>query len=147
MRKNIVLLLVFIHQGHLATLSFFPCSFLWWIFNKMTSNWKLKLNGKERMLSGKILNSLLDYLIGGNLFLLQLGTLYSSFSLTILIDEKRKVAMVIQLSHTTLQQVVYGNLQVLSFDWLCCCWKSSLVFTPSVLSHFISNQFSCLSLE
>lgn len=40
------------------------------------------------MLSGKILNSLLDYLIGGNLFLLQLGTLYSSFSLTILIDEK-----------------------------------------------------------
>lgn len=42
------------------------------------------------MLSGKILNSLLDYLIGGNLFLLQLGTLYSSFSLTILIDEKKK---------------------------------------------------------
>lgn len=73
------------------------------------------------MLSGKILNSLLDYLIGGNLFLLQLGTLYSSFSLTILIDEKRKVAMVIQLSHTTLQQVVYGNLQVLAFDWFCCC--------------------------
>lgn len=75
-RKNIVLLLVWEHQGHLATLSFFfPRSFLWWIFNKMTSKWKPKLNGKERMLSGKILNSLLDYLIGGDLFLLLLGTL------------------------------------------------------------------------
>lgn len=41
------------------------------------------------MLSGKILSSLLDYLIGENLFLLLLGTLLSSFSLTLLIDEKK----------------------------------------------------------
>ena len=41
------------------------------------------------MLSGKILSSLLDYLIGENLFLPLLGTLSSSFSLTLLIDEKK----------------------------------------------------------
>lgn len=88
-RKNIVLLFVLETQEHLATLSFFPHSFLWWIFNKMTSKWKPKLNGKERMLSGKILNSLLDYLIGENLFLPLLGSLSSSFSLTILIEKEK----------------------------------------------------------
>lgn len=41
----------------------------------MTFKWKLKLNGEERILSGETLNSLLDYLIGGNLFLQLLGAL------------------------------------------------------------------------
>lgn len=40
------------------------------------------------MLSGKILSSLLDYLIGGDLFLWLLGTLYSTFFVMILIGER-----------------------------------------------------------
>jgi hypothetical protein len=65
------------------------------------------------MLSGKILHSLLGYLTGGNLFLRLLGTLQSTNFVAILLDER---SIVPRLPHSTLQQIIEGNSQVLAFD-------------------------------
>ena len=64
------------------------------------------------MLSGKILNSLLDYLIGENLFLPLLGSLSSSFSLTILI-EKEDTEYHIDLCKGDFQQLTIEIIQLM----------------------------------
>lgn len=104
----------------------------------MTSKWKPKLNGKERMLSGKILNSLLDYLIGGNLFLLLLGAIVKlPFNNT----NWGKKWLLSYSCHAIPSrksfQGVHGHYPLFDFIGAGNQVLSSLV---SWLSHFISNQ-------
>lgn len=100
------------------------------------------------MLSGKILNSLLDYLIGGNLFFAAVR----NSRVKLLFNNTnwwKKVAIVIQLPQNALQQVCEFKEILRYFPLMDVGVVENQVLSSfvSLLSHFISKQVPCLFLS
>lgn len=113
----------------------------------MTFKWKLKLNGEERILSGETLTSLLDYLIGGNLFFAAIRCSIVKF-LRNNTNWWEKQQRWWCGYHTIPSSKPFKEIHR-CFPLIDSGVPDNLVLSSFALpiSHFISNQVPCLFLE